>query len=117
LEDAVKAKMQQLGRGLLQRLVERGANGYKGSSMACKCGGSMRFVNHRARNINTLFGWITIKRAYYHCPKCGTSSAPYDKASGLGSEQLSAGLAKACCLLMDTFSLIISVGLTGRLAK
>lgn len=99
LEELVKEKMQLLGQGLLQRVVDRAPNGYKGSSMACKCGGSMRFVNHRQRNIHTVFGWIRIKRAYYHCPECGTSFVPYDQASGLGSEQISPAMAKACCLL------------------
>jgi hypothetical protein len=99
LEETVKAKMQQLGQGLLQRLFDRGSNGYKGSSIACKCGDSMKFVQHRSKDIHTLFGWITIKRAYYHCPSCGESLCPYDEASGLGSEQISPGLAKVCCLL------------------
>ncbi len=99
LEMLVKEKMQLLGQGLLQRLVDRQPNGYKGSSMACKCGGSMKFMQHRSKDIHTLFGWITVKRAYYHCPGCGESLFPYDVTSGLGSEQLSAGLAKACCLL------------------
>lgn len=99
LEEAVKEKMQQLGRGLLQRLVDRGANGYKGSSMSCECGGSMKFIQHRSKDIHTLFGWITVKRAYYHCSQCGASMFPYDVSSGLGCEQLSPGLAKACCLL------------------
>lgn len=99
LEEAVQAKMRQLGQGLLQRLVDRDVNGYKGGSMACKCGGSMKFIQHRSKDIHTLFGWIMVKRAYYHCHDCGESSFPYDVASGLGSEQLSVGLAKACCLL------------------
>lgn len=99
LEVLLKEKLQLLGKGLLQRLVNRGANGYKGSSMACNCGGSVKFVQHRSKDIHTLFGWITVKRAYYHCPACGSTLVPYDKASGLGSTQLSPGLAKACCLL------------------
>jgi len=99
LEQTVKEKMQLLGQGLLQRLVDKRSNGYKGSSLACKCGGSMRFVQHRSRDIHTVFGWIKLKRAYYHCPDCGTGLSPYDKIGGLGSEQLSPGLAKACCLL------------------
>ena len=99
LEQAVKEKLQLFGQSLLQRLVDYGPNGYKGSSIACQCGGSMRFVQHRSRDVHTVFGWIKVKRAYYHCCECGTGLAPYDKASGLGSEQLSPGLAKACCLL------------------
>ncbi len=86
LEELVKQKIQLLGRGLLKRVVNRGSNGYKGSSVACECGGSMRFVEHRQKNIHTLVGWIKVKRAYYHCPDCGASLVPYDIASGLGGE-------------------------------
>ena len=99
LEQAVEIKMRQLGRGLLQRVVRRQPNGYKGSSIFCDCGSSRRFVGHRARDIHTVLGWIEIERAYYHCRQCGVGLAPYDVDSGLGTGQLSAGLAKACCLL------------------
>ena len=99
LEQAVKEKMRLLGQEFLQRLVNRKPNGYEGSSMVCKCGGSMKFIQHRNKDIHTLFGWIKVSRAYYHCPDCGKSIFPYDVASGLGSEQLSPGLAKACSLL------------------
>jgi hypothetical protein len=99
LEQAVEAKMRQLGQGLLQRVVRRRRNGYKGSSICCDCGGSRRFVGHRTKTIHTVFGWIEIDRAYYHCRECGIGLVPYDIDSGLGTGQLSAGLAKACCLL------------------
>jgi len=99
LEQTVEQKIQLLGQGLLQRLVNRQTNGYHGSSISCQCDGSMKFMQHRGRNIHTIFGWIKINRAYYHCSICGTGLAPYDKAGGLGTEQLSPGLAKACCLL------------------
>lgn len=99
MESAVKELMASLGKGLLQQLVNRKPNGYQGSSIACQCGNPMKFVQHRKRDIHTIFGWITVKRAYYHCTNCGRGFAPYDRDSGLGSEQLSSGLAKACCLL------------------
>jgi hypothetical protein len=99
LEQTVKAKMQQLGQGLLQRLVQRQPNGYQGSSLSCLCGGYQHFVGHRAKNIHTLFGWITVRRAYYHCRYCGASLTPYDRDSGLGPGPLSPGLAQACCVL------------------
>jgi hypothetical protein len=99
LEQAVMDKMMSLGKGLLQRLVDADRNGYQGSSIPCTCGGSMNFVQHRPRDLHSLLGWIRLKRAYYHCPDCHSSSAPYDAAGGLGCEQLSPGLAKACCML------------------
>ncbi len=106
LEQEVMAMMMSFGKGLLQRLVDCGPNGYKGCSMPCECNSSMKFVQHRPRDIHTLFGWIKLKRAYYHCQDCRASLAPYDKSSGLGSQQLSPGLAKACCLLAvdDSFA-------------
>ncbi len=68
----------------------------------------MRFVQHRNRDIHTTFGWIKISRAYYYCADCGKSLVPYDKSSGLGAEQLSPGLAQACCLLAvdDSFEAV-----------
>ncbi len=106
LEQMVMAMMMSFGKGLLQRIVDSGVNGSQGSSIPCKCDNSMKFVQHRPRDIHSLFGWIKIKRAYYHCSDCGAGLAPYDKSSGLGSEQLSPGLAKACCLLAvdDSFA-------------
>ncbi|MHC4487260.1 MAG: hypothetical protein ACYS4T_19015 [Planctomycetota bacterium] len=94
LEAAVKTKMEQLGQGLLQRLVQRQRNGYNGSSISCNCGGSKRFVGHRAKDINTIFGWIKVRRAYYHCRHCGVSLVPYDIDSGLGSGVVSVSLWK-----------------------
>ena len=106
LEQAVGVMVKSLGVGMLQRLVDRGGNGYEGPYVACTCGGWMRFVGHRPRAIHTVFGWITVQRAYYSCSQCGRGKVPYDEASGLGSEQLSPALAKVCCLLAvdDSFA-------------
>ena len=99
LETAVQSKLRQLGKGLLQRLLDRQPHGYQGSSMPCDCGAAKRFVAHRLESIHTIFGWIKIRRAYYHCPACRSTAVPYDQASGLGAQQLSPGLARACCIL------------------
>jgi len=99
LEQAVQEKMRLLGQGLLQRLVNRGLNGYQGSAIPCQCGSSMKFIQHRPKDVHSLFGWINIKRAYYRCPDCGQTVIPYDIASGLGCQQISPALANACCML------------------
>jgi hypothetical protein len=106
LEAAAQEKLRQLGRGLLQRLLDRRSHGYQGSSIACPCGKGKRFVEYRSREVHTLFGWVQVRRAYYHCRDCGKGVSPYDKTSGLGQEQLSPALARACCLLTvdDSFA-------------
>ncbi len=85
-EQAATAMIMSFGKGLLQRAVDSTRNGYKGSSITCECGRSMKFVQHRHRDIHTLFGWIRLKRAYYHCQECGTGLSPYDVTSGSGTE-------------------------------
>jgi len=106
LEQSVQTIVKSLGTALLQRMVDQGPKGYQGSQIPCPCGQTMRFVNHRPRRIHTLGGWITIHRAYYHCPACHRSEVPYDRTSGLGGEQVSPALAQACCLLAvdDSFA-------------
>src|SRR3972149_3567635 len=99
MEQLVQQKMQLLGQGFLQRLVDHSPNGYQGSYINCQCGGWMKFVQYRCKDIHPVFGWIKVKRAYYHCPDCGHTAVPYDTAGGLGCGQLSPGLAKACCVL------------------
>ena len=97
LEERVTVLMREWGRGLLQRVVSQGSHGYKGSGMACSCGGWRRFIGYRPRSIHTTVGWIQIRRAYYYCSTCGTGQSPYDPSGGLGRESLSVGLARACC--------------------
>jgi hypothetical protein len=70
LEQAVMAMMMSFGKGLLQRLLDCGPNGYKSSSVPCECGNSKKFVQHRSRDIHTLFGWVRLKRAYCNCRGC-----------------------------------------------
>lgn len=108
LEHVVRQKLGELGGGLLERLVAHSQRGYEGSSKVCACGSSLRFVQYRAKQIPTLFGWIAVPRAYYHCRPCHRAEVPYDQASGLGAEQLSPGLAQLCCLLAvdDSFELV-----------
>jgi len=73
--------------------------GYQGSSRACTCQADQKFVTHRPRTVVTLLGPVAVRRAYYHCPRCGDSAAPYDARVGLGPESLSVGLAKAVTML------------------
>jgi hypothetical protein len=56
LEQVIGALLKSMGAGLLQRVVDRGRNGYRGSIIPCSCGGSMRFVGHRPRSVHTLWG-------------------------------------------------------------
>ena len=67
-EQVVKEKIQLFGQKLSQRLFDDGSQGYQGSSIDCRCGGSIKLMQHHPKDMNTVFGGIKFKRAYYYCP-------------------------------------------------
>ena len=103
----------QLEKNLLELLMEVGKaamqmhadgntkRGYEGSSRVCGCGQDQKFVGHRTRTIEGLFGELTYTRAYYHCRGCGQGICPFDQAQGLGSRHVSVALAQAAVGLAE----------------
>ena len=108
VEQTVRDAVMRIGAKAVELRLAEQPLGYEGSSRACDdsdCGHNQKFVEHRGRTLSTLMGQVTIKRAYYYCQQCGASCCPYDHRVGLGSEQMSVGLAKAATLLaaLDPF--------------
>jgi hypothetical protein len=99
LERAARDRLRVWGRALLQRLVDHASHQESSAPWPCSCGGQFHLQGYRPRQIQTLLGVVTIRRAYFRCPACGASRIPYDQASGLGSSQISPGLARACSVL------------------
>jgi hypothetical protein len=91
--------MDSWGLALLQRLVDHASEKESSTPFPCSCGGQFHVQGYRFRQIQTLFGTVTLHRAYFRCNRCRASRIPYDQASGLGSSQISPGLAQACSLL------------------
>jgi hypothetical protein len=108
IEPLVRDMVLRVGAKAVELKLAEKPLGYEGSSRACDnpgCKHDQKFVGHRPRKLTTLLGQVTFKRAYYHCKHCGCSCCPYDQRTGLGSEQMSVGLAKAATLLatLDPF--------------
>lgn len=72
--------------------------GYRGSSCACACGGSAKFVNWRQKTVECLFGAIRLTHSYYHCTCCRASQMPWDEALRLGRRRVTAGAEEAIAL-------------------
>lgn len=98
-EAVLRERMLQLGAQALELHLGRVKLGYQGACRPCSCGGVQRFLQHRPKTIATLLGSVEIRRAYYRCPACGSSSLPYDEAVGLGEGAVSPGLGKAATLV------------------
>ena len=65
--------------------------GYCGSSCACACSRSAKFVGWRPKTVVSLFGEVRLSCSYYRCQACGASQQPWDAALRLGSRRVTAG--------------------------
>lgn len=69
----------------------------------CGCGARWRSEGRRAKEVQTLVGWITIERSYYRCPVCGATGCPADAVLRLERDSHSPGvrrLASRCGALL-----------------
>jgi hypothetical protein len=92
-ELAIRTAMLHLGAGLLEQLLAAQSD-YRGPRVDCGGGHDAEFVGYRDKQIDTVLGRITLRRAYYHCALCEHGVAPRDAELGILGVSLSAGLRK-----------------------
>ena len=56
----------------------------EGNQCACPCGGRAFFQRFHGLGIVTAAGRLRVRRAYYHCTRCGQGLCPADARLGLG---------------------------------
>lgn len=81
-----------IGARLLEAAVAARGTGKAGARIGCPCGGVAGCEGYRRKGVQTVVGWVSIRRAYYACPKCGHGHCPLDAALGLGRDGLSPGV-------------------------
>ena len=91
-EATVRAGVLAIGARLLEAGVAAGGTGNAGPRLLCPCGGEAGGEGYRTKQVQTVVGWITIRRAYYTCPACGHGHCPLDAALGLARDSLSPGV-------------------------
>jgi hypothetical protein len=87
VEETVQCVARAVGEALMEEALPAlaGRNSYEGSSRPCECGRKAKFMGYRPRGIGTVFGVVTVERAYYYCKHCGTGHVPWDGEQGLSS--------------------------------
>jgi hypothetical protein len=91
-EDTVRAGVLALGARLLEAHMAARGPGKAGPRRPCPCGGSAVFEGYRRKQVQTVLGWITLRRAYYACAACGHGHCPLDAVLGLGRDSPSPGV-------------------------
>jgi len=91
-EETVREGVLAIGARLLEAsLAARGA-GKAGPRRPCPCGGEATCEGYRGKGVQTVVGWITIRRAYYACATCGQGHCPLDAVLGLARDSPSPGV-------------------------
>jgi len=78
-ELAIRAASHRIGGRLLAKLLNADDGGYQGSGVDCGQGHSARFVEYRRKRLVTVLAPVEVRRAYYHCDRCGKGIIPKDR--------------------------------------
>jgi hypothetical protein len=90
IEDAAEAIARRTKLAHIAEQIASYDRGYAGNRRRCpQCGKWQQYKGERARDVVFDCGTVTVVRAYYVCPECGTTSCPLDEQLGLveGKEQ------------------------------
>lgn len=96
-EGTVREGVLAIGARLLEAGVAARGTGKAGSRRPCACGGEAGCEGYRSKAVQTVVGWLTIRRAYYACAACGQGHCPLDAVLGLQRDSLSPGVRRLAC--------------------
>lgn len=91
-EGIVRDGVQGIGARVLEAGLAARGTGKTGSRRSCACGAEAVFARYRTKQVQTMLGWIRVRRAAYACPSCGRGHCPLDATLGLQRDSLSPGL-------------------------
>jgi hypothetical protein len=134
LEQSVLAACLALGRSVMEHvLTHAGEQAERSARREGECGHRQRLVAMRPKQLHTLMGKVTIRRAYYQCvmdekeqrSACHQSHAPFDQVWGPVSGRTSPGVQKLLGKLVarmtlaeavETFSSLLPLPMSERQA-
>jgi hypothetical protein len=90
IEDAAEESARRTKLAHIAEQIASYDRGYAGNRRRCpQCGKWQQYKGARTREVRFDCGTVTVVRAYYVCPGCGTASCPLDEQLGLveGPEQ------------------------------
>ncbi len=83
---------KQVQKDLQEEKLNQSGTGYTQDRIACSCGGRAAYTADYRRQLLTLYGSVTLSRAYYYCRACKTGWCPLDARLGLDKDETSLGM-------------------------
>jgi hypothetical protein len=94
-ERTVRDGMLAVGARRLEAGLAARGTGKVGPTQPCPCGAVATCEGYRRKEVQTLVGWIEVRRAYYWCAACGRGWCPLDATLGVGRDSHRPGVRRA----------------------
>jgi hypothetical protein len=88
--DQIEEIAGKLGKGVSREIEDElsdPADEPRDAQTQCSCGQPARYKGKQPRQVVTLHGMLTVRRAVYYCRACQRSFAPHDRVLHLASKQ------------------------------
>jgi len=114
-EERVVELSRTVGREVLSEGLSERYGKQQGRYRACPCGEQQRFEGYRARQVMTMLGAVTYRRAYYRCASCKATHYAGEEALGLEGSSFSLPAQEAIALVSSELPFQRTRVLLGRL--
>jgi len=84
--------MHGIGRSLLEMFVNADGGDYRGRTIPCEKDHQYEFMEYRDKNLLTVLGSVTVKRAYYYDRECRRGYCPKDRSLDIEGTSYSSGV-------------------------
>ena len=114
-EEQVVELSRTVGREVLSQGLSERYGKQQGRYRTCTCGQQQRFEGYRARQVMTMLGAVTYRRAYYRCASCKATHYAGEEALGLNGSSFSLPAQEAIALVSSELPFQRTRVLLGRL--
>jgi hypothetical protein len=92
LEIHIRSSMHSVGSMMLEKLLNSDGGDYRGRTLPCERGHTFEFKEYRDKELLTVLGPVTVKRAYYYDEECEEGHCPKDRALNIVETSFSPGV-------------------------
>ena len=93
LENGIRALSKAVGRQTYEQVLEQ-EDEKQGPRVGCACGVQAPRISKRKAKVLTVFGWVSYRRSYYGCRRCGQHHHRLDQLWGLHPGEVSPVMGK-----------------------
>jgi hypothetical protein len=93
LENGLREMLKEVGSQTYGKVLEK-EDEKLGKRVKCECGGRAPRISKRKAKVMSVYGWVSYRRSYYGCTRCGKKQSRLDNDWGLKPGEVSPVMGK-----------------------